>query len=589
MAFDACMLACVIAEINNVGAGGRIEKVYQPERDEIIFQMRTTDGGKRLLINGGSNNPRIHFTSVQKENPAQAPMFCMLLRKHLTGSTLASVEQMGFERVAKLTFNARDEMGFDCKKYIIAEVMGKYSNLIFADENMRIISSLKTVDFTTSSLRQVLPGMTYELPPIQDKLDPTKTERAEFLHRFSSAPPQSSAQKFITANYLGISTSLARQMVYSACNDADATLDECDANDLYTSFSNIFCDISAHIIAPTLIYDNDTPVEYCFTPLTYFGSDSKVVRFNSLSELLDTFFEDRDKENRIKQRAADILRMLTSAESRLIKKLELQRGELADCDKGAQYKKYGDLISSNMYKLSKKEKRVEVIDYENWNEETQDFDKTIIELDERLTPAANAQKYYKLYNKSKNARVFLTEQIALAQKEIEYINSVFDSLTKAETSADLQEIRDELFRSGYASKMKGYSATKKQHKPLVAEFKTSNGYRILCGKNNFQNEYITHTLAQKHDYWFHAKNVAGSHVLMITNGDEPPEIDFTEACQIAAFYSKASKGQLVEVDYLFAKGVKKVSGAKPGFVIYHNNWSAYVTPDADKIAKMRVK
>ena len=362
MAFDACMLACVITEINNVGAGGRIEKVYQPERDEIIFQMRTTDGGKRLLINGGSNNPRIHFTSVQKENPAQAPMFCMLLRKHLTGSTLASVEQMGFERVAKLTFNARDEMGFDCKKYIIAEVMGKYSNLIFADENMRIISSLKTVDFTTSSLRQVLPGMTYELPPIQDKLDPTKTERAEFLHRFSSAPPQSSAQKFITANYLGISTSLARQMVYSACNDADATLDECDANDLYTSFSNIFCDISAHIIAPTLIYDNDTPVEYCFTPLTYFGSGSKAVRFNSLSELLDTFFEDRDKENRIKQHAADILRMLTSAESRLIKKLELQHGELADCDKGVQYKKYGDLISSNMYKLSKKEKRVEVID-----------------------------------------------------------------------------------------------------------------------------------------------------------------------------------------------------------------------------------
>lgn len=589
MAFDACMLAAVVSEINNIGAGGRIEKIYQPERDEIILQMRTLAGGKRLLINGGSNNPRIHFTAVQKENPAQAPMFCMLLRKHLTGACLVSIEQMGFERVARLTFAARDEMGFDCKKYIIAEIMGKYSNLIFADENLRIIAALKTVDFTTSSLRQVLPGMTYELPPKQEKLDPTDSSKEQFIDSCSIASPEASAYKFITSTYLGISISLAREIVYRAGYEHDTRLVECDAAKLYESFDRILKNLQKSQFEPTLILDGNTPIEYCFIPLTFYGKSVDRVAVASLSELLDKFFDGRDKEQRIKQRAADILKMLTSAESRLIKKMELQRVELADCENGARYKKFGDLISSNLYRLSNKDRSVEVVDYESWNEEIQDFDKTVIELDGRLTPAANAQKYYKLYNKSKNAKVYLTQQIALSKNELEYINSVFDALTKAETSADLAEIRDELYKSGYASKMRGYAAPKKQSKPTVAEFRSTNGYRIICGKNNYQNEYITHTIAQKNDYWFHAKNVAGSHVVMITDGKEPPEQDFTDACEIAALYSKASAGQLVEVDYLLAKGVKKVSGAKPGFVIYHNNWSAYVTPDPDRIAKLRVK
>ena len=589
MAFDACMLAAVITEINNIGAGGRIEKIYQPERDEIILQMRTLAGGKRLLINGGSNNPRIHFTTAQKENPAQAPMFCMLLRKHLTGACLISVEQMGFERVAKLTFAARDEMGFDCKKYIIAEVMGKYSNLIFTDESFKIISALKTVDFTTSSLRQVLPGMTYELPPKQQKFDPTETNKEQFINCYNISSPEISACKFITTTYLGISNSLAREMIYRAGYEHDVSLCECDINKLYDSFDDVFSLIREAKFEPTLIFEGNAPIEYCFTPLTFYGRSLNSLSIDSLSDLLDRFFDGRDKEQRIKQRAADILKMLTSAETRLQKKIELQRSELADCENAAKYKKFGDLISNNLYRLSNKDRRVEVVDYESWNEEIQDFDKTVVELDERLTPAVNAQRYYKLYNKSKNAKVYLTEQISIAEKELEYINSVFDALTRAETSADLSEIRDELYKSGYAAKMKGYTAPKKTSKPAVAEFVSTNGYRILCGKNNYQNEYITHTVAQKHDYWFHAKNVAGSHVVMVTDGEEPPEQDFTDACEIAALYSKASAGQLVEVDYLLAKGVKKVSGSKPGFVIYHNNWSAYVTPDADRIAKLRIK
>ena len=588
MAFDACLLACIANEINTIAAGGRIEKIYQPERDEIILQMRTRDGGKRLLINAGSSNPRICFTSTAKENPMQAPMFCMLLRKHLSGSSLVSVEQMEFDRVVKLTFNTRDEMGFECKRYIIAELMGKYSNLIFLDQDMKITAALKTVDFTTSSLRQVLPGMIYELPPIQNKCDPRSVSEDEFLSMVNIFPAEKSADKFITSSFLGISTTLAREIVYRASGQFDSSVFECDKERLAQEFFNIFALIGSGVYAPTVVYDNGIPSEYSFTPLTFYGAGMESRSFDSISEALDVFFADRDREQRVRQRASDILRMLTNAEARLIKKIDSQEKELEDCRQGDKYKRLGDLITANIYMLKRGDKSDEVIDYESWNDSKEDYERVLIDLDEKLMPASNAQRYYKLYNKSKTARVELDKQLKIAHAELEYIYSVFDALTKAETSADLTEIRDELYRSGYASKMKGYAASKKEHRPAPLEFITTNGYRVLCGKNNYQNEYITHKLAEKHDYWFHAKNVAGSHVILVTNGNEPPERDFTDACEIAAYYSKASKGQLVEVDYLMCKGVKKVPGAKPGFVVYNSNWSAYVTPNEDRITSMRV-
>ena len=589
MAFDAGMLSCVIHELKSVAQGGRIEKIYQPERDEIILQMRTLVGGRRLLINAGSNCPRIGFTSALRENPMQAPMFCMLLRKHLTGACLTEIEQAGFERVVTLTFDTRDEMGFECKKYLVAEVMGKYSNLIFCNEQMKVIAALKTVDFTTSSLRQVLPGMTYELPPAQDKLDPMKTCFEEFSAEFDDFPREKSIDKFITSTYLGIATSVAREIAARATGRFDASLFEVSAEKLYAEFAKIFEDMSSGVFEPTVVISGGAPVEYSFIRLNYYGNDFEYKSFEYPSEALDLFFASRDREIRVKQRAADILRLLTNAETRLMRKIEAQESELADCEKGEQYKKYGDLITANLYKLKRGDKSVELIDYESWNEEKEDFDTTVISLDERLSPAANAQRYYKLYNKSKTAKVELARQLEIARAELEYIYSVFDSLAKAETTADLSEIRDELYRSGYASKMKGYAAPKKQPAPVIAEFVTTNGYRVLCGKNNYQNEYVTHKIAERHDYWFHAKNMAGSHVLLITNGEEPPAEDFTDACEIAAYYSKAKGLGSVEVDYLFARGVKKVPGAKPGFVVYHNNWSATVTPNEEKIKSMRKK
>ena len=589
MAFDAAMLHAVVHEINTLGGGGRIEKIYQPEKEEILIQMRTLTGGRRLLINCSSSNPRICFSSTQKENPPNAPMFCMLLRKHLTGGTLTRITQCNFERVAILEFNTRDEMGYECKKYLIAEIMGKYSNLIFTDGNMKIISAFKLIDFSTSSMRQVLPGMKYELPPPQDKMDPTFADFDSFKGAYNNYPSDKPCDKFITSAYLGIASSTAREMVYRAAGKSNASKYECDVTCLWNGFSSVLDCILNNEYSPCIIYENNLPVEYCFTPLTHYSKPCIIKEFDLLSTMLDVFYEQRDKEARVKQRAADLLKILTHSESRIIKKLEAQRAEIAECDKGVQYKKYGDLITANMYQIKRTDKIVEVTDYDKWNDETGEFDTCIIELDNRLSTSANAQRYYKKYNKSKTAKIELSKQIELGEEELKYIYTVFDALTKAEGTSDLSEIREELFRSGYASKMKGYIAPKKQSVPVVAKFRTTNGYTVYCGKNNIQNEYITHKLAQKNDYWFHAKNVPGSHVLLVTDGEEPPAEDFTDAAEIAAFYSKAYGGASIDVDYLFAKGVKKIAGAKPGMVIYHNNWSATVTPDEEKIKRMRVK
>ncbi|MBO5511909.1 MAG: NFACT family protein [Clostridia bacterium] len=588
MAFDAGMLACMVHEIRTVALGGRIEKVMQPERDEIILQLRSTEGGKRLLINAGAG-PRIGFTDLARENPAQAPMFCMLLRKHLTGARLADIRQEGFERVVTLEFDTRDEMGFACTRRIVAEIMGKYSNLIFTDGDGKIISALKTIDFTTSAQRQVLPGMRYELPPPQDKDNPLEVDFDRFTELYNAENPEKPLDKFILSRFMGISATVAREMVTIATRHTDTPVRYATAEEAWRGFDAVISRIKEGNYAPTMVYDGQNAVEYAFCPLTQYQSPIETRPFESASAMLDAYFETRDKESRIRQRAADVLRLLTNAESRIKKKLDIQRGELQDCEKAEVYKKYGDMITANLWQLTRGMKQAEITDYEVWDEEKEEYGTVIIDLDERLTPSANAQRYYKKYTKARNAKVELAKQIELGEAELAYIYTVFDALTRAETANDLAEIRDELYRSGYASRMKGYAAPKKQPAPTVAKFKTTNGYLVYCGKNNLQNEHITHKLADRNDYWFHAKGVPGSHVVMVTNGEEPDAQDFTDAASIAAHYSKAAGGAQIPVDYLLVRHVRKVPGAKPGFVTYHTNWTAYVTPDAERIAGMRVK
>ena len=588
MAFDAGMLACMVREIRTVALGGRIEKIMQPERDEIILQLRSTEGGKRLLINTGTG-PRIGFTELTRENPPQAPMFCMLLRKHLTGGRLSDVRQEGFERVVTLEFDTRDEMGFACTRRIVAEIMGKYSNLIFTDGEGRIISALKTVDFSTSSQRQVLPGMRYELPPPQDKDDPLEVDFDRFASLFASEPPEKPLDKFILSRFCGISATVAREMAVLATRHTDTPLRYVTPEEAWRGFDGIMSRIKEGNFAPTMVYDGGSAVEYAFCPLTQYAPPVETRSYDTASGMLDAYFETRDKESRIRQRAADVLRLLTNAESRIKKKLDIQRGELTECERAETFKKYGDMITANLWQLTRGMKEAELTDYELWDEEKGEYGTVLLELDERLTPSANAQKYYKKYAKARNAKVELARQIELGETELSYVYTVFDALTRAETAADLAEIRDELYRSGYASRMKGYAAPKKQPAPAVAKFKTTNGYTVYCGKNNLQNEYITHKLADRNDYWFHAKGVPGSHVVMVTNGEEPDAQDFTDAASIAAHYSKAAGGAQIPVDYLLVRHVRKVPGAKPGFVTYHTNWTAYVTPNGDEVAAMRIK
>ena len=584
MAFDAGMLRCTLSELRKTALGARIEKVYQPERDEILLQMRSFEGGKRLLINAGSNNARIGFCEIPKENPQNPPMFCMLLRKYLQGAKLVEIEQADFDRVAFLGFDTRDEMGFECRRYLIAELMGKYSNLIFTDGDKRIITALRTTDFSFDSVRQLIPGMVYSLPSA-DKINPRYITQEDFLSLIENAPRERACDKLIVSSFMGVAPVVAREIVYRATGHTDTPVGYCFADDLWREFERFQSILNSEDFSPCLILNGEEIVEYSFLPIDQYGSYERR-DFESAGALLDAYFASRDNKQRVHQRASDILKLLTNAEARIRKKLELQRTELSECDEGEKYRKYGDLITANLYRLPGKTSIAELEDYEEMDEEG-NCPTLRIELDSRLSPSANAQRFYKKYAKTKTARVELARQIELGEGELEYIYTVFEALTRAESPADLMEIRDELYRSGYASRMKSY-ASHKQKAPVVMQFVTPDGMRVLCGKNNLQNEYITHKLAEKHDYWFHARQTPGSHVLLVTEGREPTDLDFTTAAEIAAHYSKA-EGANIGVDYLLARHIKKPAGSKPGFVIYHTNWTAYVTPDAEKIAAMRVK
>ena len=584
MAFDAGMLRCTLSELRKTALGARIEKVYQPERDEILLQMRSFEGGKRLLINAGSNNARIGFCEIPKENPQNPPMFCMLLRKYLQGAKLVEIEQADFDRVAFLGFDTRDEMGFECRRYLIAELMGKYSNLIFADGEKRIITALRTTDFSFDSVRQLIPGMIYSLPSA-DKINPRYIAKEDFFSLIESSPRERACDKLIVSSFMGVAPVVAREIVYRATGHTDTPVGYCFTDDLWREFERVQNILNNEDFSPCLVLNGEEIVEYSFLPIDQYGSYERR-DIESAGALLDAYFASRDNKQRVHQRASDILRLLTNAEARIRKKLELQRAELIECDEGEKYRKYGDLITANLYRPPVKASVAELEDYEEIDEDG-NCPKVRIELDSRLSPSANAQRFYKKYAKTKTARVELTRQIELGESELEYIYTVFEALTRAESPADLMEIRDELYRSGYASRMKSYSSHK-QKAPVVMQFVTPDGMRVLCGKNNLQNEYITHKLAEKHDYWFHARQTPGSHVLLVTEGREPTDLDFTTAAEIAAHYSKA-EGSNIGVDYLLARHIKKPAGSKPGFVIYHTNWTAYVTPDAEKIAAMRVK
>ncbi len=585
MAFDSGMIFAVVNEINTHSTDAKVEKIQQPQKDEIVITLHSAAlrENLRLAINAGANNPKIGFTETQKENPASPPMLCMLLRKQLGGGRLICARQIGFDRIVELEFASRDEMGFAVTRYLIVEIMGKYSNLLLTDENRRIITALKLIDFSTSRLRQVLPGMTYEMPPAQDKRDIFAVTESDISSLLSISDGTMPLSKFILNNFLGISPLVSRELAHLASGAYDTPVENVLTSKLFQTICNFREIFSKQLFTPTLIYDeNEKPIEFCFMNIAQYGSHMHVECFESFGKLFDAYFEKRDLADRIKQRGQDIIKLVSNATARLEKKIELQREELRECADGEKFKLYGDLLTANLYAIKRGAKTAEVQNYYSENCEN-----VTIKLDSRITPAQNAQKYYKKYNKCKNAKKYLTEQIELAQSELDYLSTVTQALSNAETESDLAEIRRELSSSGYASRMSKFKPVKNVSvKPL--EFKTSSGYRLLCGKNNIQNDHITFKLASKLDLWFHVKGAPGSHVVLLCNGDEPSEKDYTEAATIAATYSSLEGGQIA-VDYTRVKNVKKPPAAKPGYVTYSTNYTAYVASDEKLCEELRIK
>jgi predicted ribosome quality control (RQC) complex YloA/Tae2 family protein len=581
MAFDAAFTRAIVNEISHrIGSGARVEKLFQPTRDSILFVLRCEgrDGEKavtrKLLIDGGPTSPRICFTDTEVENPKVPPMFCMLLRKHLGSSRLIKIEQMGFERVIKLTFECRDELGYLSNKYIFAELMGKFSNLLFCDSDERIISAFHLNDLSVSVKRPVIVGVKYELPPAQEgKISPFSDTKQSFLSDLSES--RLTHVKFIQNRYYGLSPLVARELAYSAAGSDES---------LWYALCGLILLLESEEYSPVIVKDeNGSQIEYSFMPIRQYEGGALCEVKESFSSLIDEFFLDRSKTERIKQRASDILKLITNAQTRLNNRLIKQNEELEACSDKESLKRMGDLITANIYMLKRGMTEARVVDYYDENCPT-----VTLTLDSRLTPAQNAQRYYKRYNKSKSAEIHLFEQIEQGERELVYLDTVFDSLTRAETEADLNEIRRELYLSGYASKMKNYVQAKPTA-PKPLEYRTSGGWRVLCGKNNSQNEYITHKVATKSDLWFHVKDYPGSHTVLICNGEEPDAVDYTEAANIAAVNSKAPAGQRVTVDYTRIKNLKKPPNAKPGFVTFSNNFSAYVIPEPEKAEALKVK
>ncbi len=576
MAFDACMMRAVLSELVREFPEAKIEKVLQPRNDEIDMLIHHGRSSRRLVFNVGPNAPRLQLSDKQKENPLKAPMFCMLLRKYFIGAKIVSVEQPGFDRIARFTVACYDEMGFPTERRIICEIMGKYANLIVLDDEDKILSALKVIDFASSSVRQVLPGLKYQIPALADKLLPTVINESAFFEKLAAFPSERTAEKFITSTYSGIATQIAREITFRASGHIDTPVCSIDAGKFYKAFSQWQQLLIDENYNPTVVFDKSgKPIDYSYMDITYLGEDVIKRHFESLSGMLDCYFEEKDRLEHIHQRAHDITTLLNNAVARTERKLGIQRQSLLDADRGEDYKKHADLITANLYRLERGMESFRTVDY--YNEGCPEIE---IKLDTRLSPSQNAQKLYKQYNKCKTAKIVLAEQIEIWEGELRYLESVKQFLSRAECEQDVIEIRDELYRSGYASKLRGYVPPKKiastPHK-----FITSGGYELLVGRNNIQNDNLTFKTAGKGDLWFHVKDIPGSHVIMLCNGEEPSEQDYTEAAAVAAKYSKAT-GDLVAVDYTRVKNIKKPGGSKPGFVIYKTNYTAFVRPATDE-------
>ena len=601
MPFDAGLAAAVTKELKEQLTGAKIEKIQQPERDEILLSLKIGRETKKLLISAKAGTARIGITRLEKENPQTPPMFCMLLRKHLSGGIISDITQLGFERAVEIKIGSYNELGFPTEKYLILETTGRYSNIIFCDAEKKVVSALRVSELASDEKRKLLCGFRYEpLPLPENRESPIGVSKEAFLEKLGkyteSFGTETLCDKYLLSSYCGLSPLVAREITFRTVKETSVPLSKlfsgklCD--NFYFNFNAVYSAVGKGIFTPCLVKDREGNVtEFSFCDILQYGAAGVTSKPESFSELLDSFFGARDLRDRIRQKSQDIFKLLSNAESRIRKKAELQKEDIAACAEREKFKKCGDLITANMYMLKKGMTRAKLVDYSDEN-----MPEVEIELEINLTPSQNAQKYYKKYNKMKTAQEMLALQLEQSETELSYIDTIFESLTKAQNEKDLEEIREELRACGYGKKLDSLSskshakkAAKQKMKTSFSpmEFETSGGWRVLCGKNNLQNDYITTVAAGKNDYWFHVRNMPGSHVVMFCGEEEPDARDFTECAMIAAYFSNGKKIPNVAVDYTKVKNIRKPSGAKPGFVVYDTNYSAYVTADEETVLSLR--
>lgn len=591
MPLDAICLGAVTNELNQALAGCRVEKVYQPDRDEIVLQTRGQGGAKRLLLSIAAGAPRVHFIDAARENPAAPPMFCMLLRKHVQGAKIAAITQPAVERMLTIELDTTDEMGVPCQKKLTCELMGKHSNVILCDGDGRILDALRRVDGDLSGKRQVLPGLFYRMPPAQDKHDPFALSGAGLAAAVRQADGEQMLDRYLLSQLLGFSPLLCRELSYRATGDAVArigTLTDEQCEKLGQVFDDLMGFLREGRARPFLLSkaEDGAVFDFTFLPVTQYEGVMTVTQAESFSALLAAFFEKKGRAERMARRSADLHKTVVNARDRLARKLAAQQKELDATQNREQYKRMGDLITANLYQLEKGMNKATVIDYY-----AEDCPEVEITLDVRLTPQQNAQRYFKMYNKAKTAENVLTEQIERGRADLEYLESVLVALGEAETERDLSQLREELTQTGVLSN-KQTRNKKLRTKPVQAKpfhYRTSDGFEVFAGKNNLQNDLLTLKTAFKSDIWFHTQKIHGSHVILVTDGREPTNQAMTEAAMIAAYHSKARQSSRVPVDYTPVRQVKKPAGAKPGMVIYHVYQTAYVTPDESTIEKLRVE
>lgn len=572
MAFDGIVIANLAHDIKSRLEGGKINKIAQPEKDELLFTIKNNRETYRLSISASASLPLIYFTDTNKPSPLTAPNFCMLLRKHIGTGRIVKVSQPGLERILEFEIEHLDELGDLQKKRLIVELMGKHSNIIFCKEDGTILDSIKHISAQVSSVREVLPGRMYFIPHTVDKADPLTVTEEEFQTLLRSAPMP--VQKALYQKLTGISPLIGTELCHLASLEGEKPASELSENELthlYRMFSLMMEDVKEGRFFPNIIYENGAPAEFASVPLTCFeGAGYESRSSSSISSLLETYYAEKSVITRIRQKSVDLRRIVQTALERNYKKYDLQLKQLKDTEKRDRYRVYGELLNAYGYELSGGEKELLCLDYYSGKE-------VKIPLDPQLSAQENSQKYYARYNKLKRTCEALETLTAETKQEIDHLESISAALDIAVREEDLVQIKEELMEFGFIKK-RPFGSKKPKITSRPYHYRSTDGFDIYVGKNNYQNEEVTFKIANGNDWWFHAKGIPGSHVVVRTEGKELPDRVFEEAGSLAAWYSKGRSNEKVEIDYIQRKHVKKAAGGAPGFVIYHTNYSLMAAP-----------